>query len=257
MSNQKQHERESDGGDAHPVELTEDWNWHEAVSVKVRTYFSIQHIQSAALFARCCARNEEAWPSTYNHEIGTDLRAYGTGAVFAATAFLEALINELFEDTVTNPHSNVNQLEAHSRVLMAAMWKLGVPRSASYPVPKKYQIALTLADKQPFEEGRRPYQDVLILVRLRNHLAHYEPAWITEIAGKPPEVVQEPSLAAILRGRFELNTALASAPPDDQYLSHRCAAWAVRSSTAFAEEFCTRMGIEVPFAHVRPRLVTE
>ncbi len=52
------------------------------------------------------------------------------------------------------------------------------PRTASYPILDKYEIALELNGMDPISNSSNPYQDVKLLVDLRNSLIHYEPETI-------------------------------------------------------------------------------
>lgn len=62
------------------------------------------------------------------------------------------------------------------------MWKLGVPRTESYPILKKYEIAVALAEKKTLDRGDLVYQNASLLVWLRNALIHYEPIRSTSTA---------------------------------------------------------------------------
>ena len=103
-----------------------------------------------------------------------------TGSIITAVAFLEATINELFADVGDESVNRMKQLAPNLRALMAQMWSLQVPRTASYRITEKYQIALTSAGAPTFLLGQQPLQDVSILVELRNELIHYEPTWRDE-----------------------------------------------------------------------------
>lgn len=142
------------------------------VTIVNRTYFSIQYIQSAAYFARSCAAIEKTHDGKYSEELFTQHRAYVIGAIFGAVSFLEATVNELFKDTVENPHGPIKELKRDAIERMATMWKLQVERQS---ILNKFQIALLLAHKKVFDIGKEPYQSVNLLVELRNTLVHYKP----------------------------------------------------------------------------------
>lgn len=227
----------------------------ERLRVSTRTYFSIQHIQSAALFARQAAVVEADWTKTSDTSLYSSLLAYATGAIFSATAFLEAIINELFADSGQNLEGHVKGLDAQTIALLAELWNLGIPRRAGYPILDKYQVALTVARKPLFDAAHSPFQDAGILVQLRNNLIHYEPAWVLETDTGAPEAVPTPQLVRKLEGKFAPCPLPLSSPT--KFFGHGCAKWSVLSSVEFADEFFKRMGLLAPYDHVRGALSTE
>ncbi len=144
---------------------------------------------------------------------------------------------------------------------MAEMWKLEVPRTANYKILQKYQIALVLAQKQIFDPGNLPYQDVNLLVKLRNSLVHYEPEWVKSPASDDfgPDDIHTYAYEKKLRGKFLPNPLTGQGNPfyPDKCLGHGCAEWAVNSSVIFADAFFSRMGLLSPYDHIRDRLNTK
>ena len=61
--------------------------------------YSVNHIQSAALFSRLSSNIEKKIDGKDSSELSDEHWAYVTGAIFFAVSFLEATINELFSDT--------------------------------------------------------------------------------------------------------------------------------------------------------------
>jgi hypothetical protein len=229
----------------------------ENITLRKRTDFSISHILAAAYFARLSWQVEKTYDGKWSDNLFHEHRAYVTGCVLSAISFLEAKANELFADTVDNPEA-VKELNQGAKDLMSDMWKLGVPRTGRYSIPEKFQIALVMARKELFDRSRRPYQDVALLVRLRNALVHYEPKWVTCVS-PDIEALTVQNLEKNLLGKFELNPLKGRADPffPDRCLGHGCAKWAVTSCIEFADEFFSRMGLPRPYDHIRPRLNTE
>jgi hypothetical protein len=219
-----------------------------------RFYFSHYHIQAAALFARRSSQleKEHRGQNVVTSEVFTEHRACVTGAILSAVSFLEAEINEIFADAADDQREHIYQL-GNVIFLLGRLWALGVPRTASYPILDKYQIALTLADRQEFDRGAVPFQDVRLLVRLRNALVHYEPEYTARDASSSKRLEQN------LRGRFPLNPLTGSRTPffPELCMSHGCAKWVVESSVKFVDDFCGRMGLTPVFDGVRPSLATE
>lgn len=227
------------------------------MKISTRTYMSLHHIQAAALFSRKASVIEAAFDGTYNAGALADHRSFVVGAVMSATAFLEAGINELFADASEHTDSHFKGVDQDIGAVMAAMWSLGIPRTARYRVLEKYEIALALARRSPFDRGIRPYQDVDALICLRNTLVHYEPEWIPSDATRAEYEVHH--LEKVLRSRFPLNPLMAGGNPfwPDKCLSRGCATWAVESALQFTADFFGRLGVSpLPYEHVRERLAT-
>jgi hypothetical protein len=239
------------------MEHTDSFHISASITVKTRHYFSIQHIQSAALFARMCYQIEQSYDGTYSSELMADHWSYVTGAIFATVSFLEATINELFADAVDHPDGELaSYLEASTRQLMAEMWKLEIPRTSRYKTTEKFQIALTLARKPLLDLSRSPFQDVETLIIIRNNLIHFEPVW-TEVEAKK---AHKRILNLQQEKKFAFNPFIAASGNPfypDKCLSYGCAKWAVDNGIRFAEDFFSRLGIPVLFDQVRGRLKTE
>lgn len=233
-------------------------NIKESVEIKSRTYFSIQHIISAALFARQSASLEREYKGQFSDQLHSEHRAYVTGVIFSAAAFLEALINELFADTVENEFGRPQQLDPEVKTLMAELWKLDVPRTASFKILQKYQIALAIAERQLFDLGSSPYQEVHLIIQLRNDLIHYEPEWIHHPSEEDTLANQIHKYEKRLRGKFKTNPLTGEGNPfyPDKCLGHGCAEWVVNSTLRFADEFFSRIGVKPTYDHVRERLNT-
>jgi len=242
-----------------------------ALEFSTRAYFSVYHIETAALFARQAKAVEVARAGTTRFSL--DQWGYVVGSVLSSVAFLEAAINELFADT-SDGRLRIGQLSvkptprSRRRLtrdtvrLMAEMWEQGIPRTARYSVLEKYAIALSLARKEPMDKGIPPWQPTELLIRLRNALVHYEPTDepVGPLKGGEHKSTDgEHKLTKALRGRFPLNSlahsSLSTFP--DKILGHGCAAWAVKTSTAFADEFAQRLGITPFYVHTLAKLVTE
>jgi hypothetical protein len=219
-----------------------------------RFYFSHYHIMSAAFFARESGKLErdnkdkESFPS----KIQAEHRAFVTGCIFSSVSFLEAQVNELFTDAAEDQREHIHQL-GDKIYLFAEMWKLGVPRTASYSILEKYEIALALAERGSLDRGSLVYQDSKLLISMRNALIHYEP--LSSTSTHESSQVWENKF----RGKFSLNPLTGSKTPffPIRCMGYGCARWAVESSVSFVDHFCSRLGIEPVFNSVRDSLSIE
>lgn len=242
------------------MELNDSIRISDSLSMKMRHSYSLQHIQSAALFTRQAYLLEKAYDGKFSEELFADNKSYATEAIIATAAFLEASINELFADTVDNPETDqMKQLDINTRQLMAEMWELKVPRTASYDILQKYQIALTLARKQLFDLGRLPAQDIKFVIKIRNDLIHFEPTWVSTLE-KDMYVDTSNYQNLQKENKFPINALYAGTQNPffpDKCLGYGCAKWAVNTAIKFVEEFYARMGIPSPITHIKHRLHTE
>ena len=232
--------------------------WKETVTVKSRLYLSMQHIQSAALFARRSGQIERKYDGNFSNELLTEYWADITASIFAAVSFLEATINELFADATEEYSEYPKSLNLNTKALMADMWKKGIPRTSRYRILEKFDIALTLARKPTFDVGKPPAQDVDLIVKLRNRLIHYEPEWMTNETMTSSMSATEKKLDRSLRGKFPTSPLMSKSSPffPNRCLSYGCARWAVESSLAYSDEFYKNLGVSAPYEHIRQYLRT-
>ena len=225
--------------------IKDNFNTKESISIRSRTYFSIQHVQSAALFARHAYGVETNYTGVFSDELFFQHRAYVTGSILFSVFFLEAAINELFADTLEPYSEIVKKINPATTQLMAAMWKLEVPRTANFKILQKYQIALSLAQKSVFDAGVPPYQDISLLIKLRNDLVHYEPEWVKNPSSDDfgPDDIHK--YEKMLKSKFVTNPLTGHGNPfyPDKCLGHGCAEWAVNSSVKFTDDFFFHMYI--------------
>jgi hypothetical protein len=171
------------------------------------------------------ARLASILPPPSDHD--TDRRqACVLGSVVCSVSFLECSINGLY-DYAQHPARATKLLRA-----LASVWSEAFDRQ---PILAKYQIALALAKREPFDVGAKPYQPALALIELRNAIAH--PKELTESEH------QQKRLDARLHGMYTFN------PPQqyrkeffpDRCLSVDCAFWAAQSAASLVLEFKRKM----------------
>ncbi len=231
--------------------------------LQARRYYSPQHIKAAALFTRQSYQIEEDYKNNgvVTDELIEDHRSYVTGAIFAAASFLEATINEVFSDTLEHPESDVTvNIDPATKLLLAKMWKLNVPRTSSFDITRKFQIALTLAGKPLLDTGSPPYEDIRILITIRNELTHFEPMWERGEDTIPLKDVISDLRPTKPKGksRFLFNPLVGTSAAffPDKCLSHGCAEWAVKKSIDLVTLFSSRIGSTLLFDANSPRLKT-
>ncbi len=194
----------------------------------IRSYYSSQHLWAAEHFVRLAASYECEHADA--ERISIQHRAYVMTAVSEAVAFLEAFINELYQDAADGSGA-ADGLPPEMVRLMTEYWR-STDRGHSVEITKKYDMVRVFAAQPRADAGRRPNDDVKYLIKLRNWLLHYRPKTIGE---KTPENVIDH-----VRGRFSDNPFLAGSGNlwfPDHALGAGCADWAVRSVRTFVDEF--------------------
>ncbi|UJB66478.1 hypothetical protein YS110_17815 [Acidovorax sp. YS12] len=222
-----------------------------SIKISMRHYLSIGHLSAAVLFADQCKESESTAQTTpLDSPQRRQHNACAISSLIVSAAFLEATINEIFSDC-SDAHSNEQITSLPARALMASLWKKGIPRTASYSIIEKYEIALELNSKPAFNAGTSPYQDVKLLIELRNALIHYEPETIVGFSGH--ETPQQHKFEKRLKGKFPINplTGLGNPFYPDKVLGAGCAQWAVRAAVAFTDDFFQRLGVIPTYEHVR------
>lgn len=151
-----------------------------SASVAAWSSYSLDHARAAAHFVRQCSKleAETAIPldRAITQQVLAEHRSAVTAAIFASAAFLEASINELFSSA---GHDNFEVgggrggLPQRRRQLLAL---LSEPLERASTLDR-YQLALGLLDHEQLEIGAQPFQDTVLLVKLRNKLVHYRPEW--------------------------------------------------------------------------------
>jgi hypothetical protein len=213
-----------------------------------RVYLSVGHLKNASHFARLTGEIEQhtefVWGTIKPHE------AYAMSAVLSSVAFLEASVNELYADAAGDSVPSeilrsigtgyAMEMPKDVRSILAILWTTERFRMTARTL-EKFQVALKAAGQEQFDKGSQPYQDVALLIRLRNALIHFKPE--SRHHGDVPA-----DLERKLGGKFALNP-LAPNDPLLPFLPHKClgygcALWALKSSVAFTKDVFSRMGVK-------------
>lgn len=225
------------------LNITDSVNW-----VK-RSYYSITWLQASDVTREQAVRIGEGdlRPDPADYEA---MKGFVLSAVTAAAAFLEAHINEWFDDAHTylgDPASKLlGGLREETQQEMAKLWP-DIKRKGTFD---KYDRALALDHATALERGSEPAQSALLLGRIRNHYLHYQPDSVRDGVAEGADR----SLSKQLKGRI--------APPiwdssvEDLFPSRALcpdlARWAVESSLSYADAFCDALGVDRRYDHMRP-----
>ena len=204
------------------------------VAVKIRTYFSTAHLRAAMHFSEQARTIEDrlSGGADFNYQ----QNAYVTGTILSSTAFMEAAINELFQDASENYGEYIQGFGENAIKIMGAYWNFSEGNNKSgVSTLHKYPLGLLFAHKELFDEGANPYQDANLVTRLRNYLIHFKP----ETIGRE----DDHKLQNQLRGKFPKNVMLPGNPFPGSMLGAGCADWAMNSCLNFVNEFSEQVNI--------------
>ena len=205
-----------------------------SATASVKTNFSDYHMLSAAHFARQSAIIEKSYKDGITDELRAEHRAYVTGAIIVSVASLEATINEVFISAIDNDNL-FKDFDPSIPKVLSEFWTWDVVERSS--ILEKYRCVLAVANKEAFDHGNPPYQEVNDLIKLRNALVHYKPEWDTDLKNHK-------GIENRLKSRFNINPF---SHDNDAFfpkkcLGHGCAEWSVQSVIKFIEDFYNRMG---------------
>lgn len=192
-----------------------------------------QHLFAADHFASQAAVLEAREEGTLTDEEVCAHGAFVSGTIFSAAAFLETSITDLYLEL-----QKLGQSEQRNMRRELAMLPRVWPEIIGAPLLHKYQLALSVADADQYNENRSPYFDAESVIRLRDSLLDYTPEWDDKRG-------RHHVLEKRLFGKFPPNPFASDNSPwfPDRCLSAGCAKWAVRAVQFFSDDFCHRMAI--------------
>jgi hypothetical protein len=170
---------------------------------------------------------------------------------------MEATINEFFCDIADNVRFPQNIIDDRARNNIQAWWNPKIKRRTR--MLDKYQKALAFTDKGCFYEGKSPFQDINLLIQIRNELTHHQPETVFLVSEHDPKKISTQDFQVKTKEKFATNPLMLGlcAFFPHKCLSHGCAEWAVENSIKFADEFFNKIGTKVPYEHVRGKLATK
>jgi hypothetical protein len=171
------------------------------LEVGVRDYFTMEHLWNARHNSELCADREAELVAQRFRGIDRAVRGFALSAIFESVAFLEALVNSVWQDAADDDHSSGNrnlrlgELTDDAIARLRALWRNDrVERSLS--VTDKYQVALTCVDQPPINLGEAPGQVVAAVIFFRNSLVHFKPKvqWTHEVHQLEQRLADNPLL---------------------------------------------------------------
>lgn len=210
--------------------------------LRTSTGLALQHLMAAARFSHQCGQVEADNEGKPFGPFFDELIGCVSASVLLSVASLEANLNQyLFEPKNFFKDFNDGVLDLIMDYL----------NSKSTKILNKYQKVLSVKGKEIFDTNRNPYQDVDILIKLRNILVHFRPEW-------HDDQDEHKKLGEKLRGKFELSPFIGEGEGvlfPQRCFSYGCCKWAVQSSLTFMDAFAEKLGQESRFEKHRGGLI--
>ncbi|SFD55458.1 hypothetical protein [Paracidovorax konjaci] len=229
---------------------------HGFVTVSIQTYYSIQHVQAAALFTRNIRSLESNLKGApWSEEDRVAGLAYVAAALFSAVAFLEALASELYADAMVPHAGHLKHLSAGAiAAVAAAAENKQLQRS---PITAKFDALLLAAGRDRLDKGATICQDVELVIDLRNELTHYKAAFFDM------GTTGMNRMGAFVDGKLKRAISRKFLPRDDStsqansWMGAGCCQWATKAVVAYAEAVSSALGMRPLHDHVRKALSLE
>lgn len=173
-------------------------------------------------------------------------------AIFAASAYLEAFVNAIWQDaSEREPGEHSSYTEGIPDIAMATMrelWNGKDDAERTMSVLSKYQLALVCAGLPRMDDGAEPFQSVETLVNLRNTLVHFKPHTQGDTADDVSKRLRKlvARLRSVITPARENQQTLSDWYPN-KVLGAGCAAWACDSVIAFTRDWHGRIGLQHDF----------
>jgi hypothetical protein len=212
---------------------------------------SAYHAYSAEYFLSLVVELEDKSQDLFESEPLYRHRALVMATILSSVAYLEARINEVFEEASREavsqwPSFLCAGLTHRECKELSQVWDDKAARRS--PPLEKYRLALTATGRSLIKETL--HENAVLLLKLRNHLVHFDgkPTRVPNWDEGPLPQGKQTQLERSLRGKFELCTLSGRDfffP--DQCLGSGCAEWALKSACDFVTAFSDRLGLVKPF----------
>jgi hypothetical protein len=201
------------------------------ITAKTRVNLAVQHMLAAARFSREVRQLEEQHKEEQFSEFWESILHHATACVLTTVASLEACANELFSD-------RSSLFPDYSPELMNNLWETYEQK----PILQKFEFALLLLRKPVMDSGAGSYQDIKVLIELRNALTHFKPEWMNE-------ATEHAKISAKLVSKIDGGPFLPASELlfPRRWAGHSCTSWAVSSAIAFANDFERLAGLSAKY----------
>jgi len=211
-----------------------------AVRVSIRSYYSPRLLWTAQHHAELAGEIERALVGKTPFSI--EHHGYVLSSIIASVSFLEAMVNELFQDAAddrSGPDAFTAPLSEQCRRLMVALWR-STREGFRLGAIEKYEMLLAFAGAPSLDRGEHVYDNARSTIALRNKIVHFRPE------DRPAED-EAHAMEKMLRPKNFPDNALMAGSGNawwpDHALGHGAAVWAHRSVKALADHVSDAIGI--------------
>lgn len=202
-----------------------------------------------------CGRAYEAYLASLNPRSNSinEIIHCVTDSIIYSCMFAEAGINAVF-DHYLYPKSSTEQTNYPTRLFRRICGVKSGKLIESIDVFEKMDILLAFIDSPSMPKGENPYQNMKLLVELRNAIIHSRPEGEIHLAsGKSSELGKLKRLEGKLEGKFKFNSfaneEASIVPPMFRIATPECALWAVDTATNFWNFLAVKINPSNDFAH--------
>jgi hypothetical protein len=174
-------------------------------------------------------------------------RSYIIGTLFSSIAFLEATINEIFQDAMETETGYLISFNHVHRMEIIDFWE----KNQRASMIEKYNELLRIITGNTLNKGMEPYQSIKVILDFRNKLTHYIPTWISHSETYKYE--------SFLKNKFPLNNLSFETDPfyPDRLLGAGFAQWVLSNCIKFADDLFYKIDIEPQYASVKLKSLVE
>ena len=209
------------------------------ITLRQQSRAAIQHLTAAARFSRQCGNIQKEHERDPLGSFFDEQIACVSATILLCVASLESNINEY----LSGPAELFPEYAEYARLQFCEL-------VSELPILQKYNRVLLFKGLQAIDAGARPYQDVDVLIAVRNELVHFHPEW-------HDQQERHRKLGQRLMYRFEMSPFIEDSAPifPQKFISHGCTKWAVESSRSFMDLFAATLGLSSRFESFNDRLV--
>lgn len=143
--------------------------------LSIKTDFSIYHLFTAAHYARDAHKIEQQIKPPDPEKTRIEYVGLVTGSVIMSVAALESRINDIYLSAVDKNYNVFKGFELNILEALSEIWHdIGDKHISTLT---KYQICLLISKKSTIDKSVKTYQDVSLVIGLRNSLIHYKSEW--------------------------------------------------------------------------------
>lgn len=216
--------------------------------IVTRPNFSSHLMASSATLADHAKEIEDSHSGEPRFDVAH--RGYVVSSIISAVSFLEAMINELFQDAYddhTPKNGAITPLEINTRHLMAEYWR-ATDSGIRGGTLDKCQALLRFTGAEVLQKDTNPYRDALYAIQLRNAIVHFRPQ---DLSSDVPHKLQDR-----LKGKFADNQMMEdSGNPwwPNKCLGWGCARWSLEAVTELADHLVKTTGVQPAYVHFRTK----